>query len=115
MKPLIIFLVSLLLFTVGCADQAPPPKGNFIEGTSGGDAETLNWILAADASSFSYAGHTLDSLATYDNDWNVVLRHLAKPVEVSGDGLSYTNTIRDDLEWREFLYGFTRREKSISI
>ena len=102
MKGFIIFLVSLLVFTVGCATQAPTQvKGIFIEGTSGGDAETLNWILAADASSFSYMGHTLNSLATYDNQWNIVLRHLAKPVEVSEDGLTYTITIRDDLRWSD--------------
>ncbi|MFQ5996430.1 MAG: ABC transporter substrate-binding protein [Dehalococcoidales bacterium] len=79
----------------------PQVKGAFIEGTSGGDAETLNWILAADATSFSYVGFCLESLATYDNDWNVVLRHLAKPVEVSEDGLTYTITIRDDLKWSD--------------
>ena len=123
MKGFIIFLVLLLMFTVGCAVPEPTPspsvpappipapapkpeprpqvKGNFIEGTSAGDAETLNWILAADAASFSYAGFTLESLATYDNDWNVVLRHLAKPVEVSEDGLTYTITIRDDLRWSD--------------
>ncbi|MFC2001328.1 ABC transporter substrate-binding protein [Chloroflexota bacterium] len=103
MKGLTIFLVSLLLITAGCATRPPvtEPKGNFIEGVSGGDAETLNWILAADASSFSYAGQTFDSLATYDNNWNVVLRHLAKPVEVSEDGLTYTITIRDDLRWSD--------------
>ncbi len=99
MKGLIIFLISLLVFTVGCATPPPTPQGNFIEGTSGGDAETLNWLLAADAASFSYAGQTFDSLATYDNEWNVVLRHLAKPVEISEDGLTYTITIRDDLRW----------------
>jgi len=65
MKGFITFLVSLLVFTVGCATEAPSQvKGIFIEGTSGGDAETLNWILAADASSFSYAGHTLDRSGT---------------------------------------------------
>jgi peptide/nickel transport system substrate-binding protein len=73
--------------------------GIFIEGQSGGDAETLNWLLAADAASFSYAGMTFSSLATYDNDWQVQLRHLAKPVEISNDGLTYAVTIRDDLEW----------------
>ncbi len=98
MKGLIILLVALLVFTAGCAAESQV-KDIFIEGISGGDAETLNWILAADASSFSYAGQTFDSLATYDNDWNVVLRHLAKPVEVSEDGLTYTITIRDDLRW----------------
>ena len=51
--------------------------------------------------SFSYVGHTLDSLATYDNNWNVVLRHMAKPVEISADGLTYTITIRDDLKWSD--------------
>ncbi len=131
MKGLIIFIVAILLFMAGCAAPAPEPapspeipapapsptpappspepvpetgpqvKGIFIEGTSGGDAETLNWILAADASSFSYAGQTIDSLATYDNEWQVVLRHLAKPVEVSEDGLTYTITIRDDLRWSD--------------
>ncbi len=98
---LLIYLALLLMFTVGCAAPAPTPKGNFIEGVSAGDAETLNWILAADAASFSYSGFTLGSLATYDNDWNVVLRHLARTVEVSEDGLSYTMTIRDDLRWSD--------------
>ena len=103
MKKFIIFLAVLLMFTVGCAapEPTPTPAGIFIEGTSGGDAETLNWILAADATSFSYVGFCLDSLANYDNNWNVVLRHLAKPVEVSGDGLTYTMTIRDDLRWSD--------------
>lgn len=98
-KGFIIFLISLLVFTVGCA--APQAKGNFTEGSSAGDAETLNWILAADAASFAYAGFALESLATYDNEWNVVLRHLAKPVEASEDGLTYTITIRDDLKWSD--------------
>ncbi len=113
MKPLIVFLISLLVFTSGCAAGTPPPQpspapeslhrvtGTFIEGISGGDAETLNWILAADASSFSYVGHTLDSLATYNNDWKVVLCHLARPVDISADGLTYTVTIRDDLVWSD--------------
>lgn len=103
MKGFIIFLILLLAFTVGCAAPAPAQqvRGNFIEGTSAGDAETLNWILAADAASFGYAGFTLESLATYDNDWNVVLRHLAKPVEVSEDGLTFAITIRDDLRWSD--------------
>ncbi len=100
MKRLIIILVCWLVFTAGCAAQ-PEIKGTFIEGVSAGEAETLNWILAADSASFSYAGFTLGSLATYDNDWNVVLRHLAKPVEVSEDGLTYTMTIRDDLRWSD--------------
>ncbi|MBI4289729.1 MAG: ABC transporter substrate-binding protein [Chloroflexi bacterium] len=83
------------------ANDAPRPraKGAYISGTSAGDAETLNWILAADSASFGYVGNTMDSLATYDNQFNVQLRHLARPIQVSDDGLVYTITIRDDLKW----------------
>jgi peptide/nickel transport system substrate-binding protein len=88
----------LITLTAGCA-KGTTVTNDFIDGQSGGDAETLNWILAADASSFSYAGHTVDSLATYDNQLNIQLRCLAKDVEVSLDGLVYTVTIRNDLKW----------------
>ena len=110
MKRLTIFLtLSLILIalTAGCAkgeikeNGGVPARSNFIEGQSGGDAETLNWILAADATSFGYVGHTLDSLATYDNQLNIQLRCLAKDVEVSPDGLVCTVTIRDDLKWSD--------------
>jgi len=110
MKKLTILLtLSLILITLtaGCAkgeikeNGGVSVRGNFIEGDSGGDAETLNWILAADATSFSYVGHTLDSLAIYDNQFNIQLRCLARDVEVSPDGLVYTVTIRDDLKWSD--------------
>ena len=83
------------------ATAAPKLKGNFIDGASGGDAETVNWILAGDATSFSYIGLTMDGLGTYDNKFNFLLRWLKKDVEVSDDGLIYTLTIRDDLEWSD--------------
>jgi len=100
---------SLLFYSTGVVSQpgqeAPPPgkeaRGVFISGTSAGDAETLNWILAADSASLGYAGHTLDSLATYDNEWRIQLRTAARDVEVSEDGLVYTVTIRDDLRWSD--------------
>jgi len=98
-KGLTVFLAALLVLMASCAAPSPGPEGDFIEGVSAGDAETLNWILAVDSASHSYVGYTLGSLATYDNEWNVVLRHLAKPVEISEDGLTYTITIRDDLKW----------------
>jgi len=96
-----IFLLLVLVLASSSCQVAKETKGVYISGTSAGDAETLNWILAADGTSLGYAGHTLDSLATYDNDWNVQLRCAAKDVEVSGDGLVYTVTIRDDLRWSD--------------
>ncbi|MFC2059556.1 ABC transporter substrate-binding protein [Chloroflexota bacterium] len=115
-------LLALVVFTAGYTGQvptstpvpaptpvlAPPPrleareaKGVYITGTSAGDAETLNWILAADSASFGYAGHTVDSLVTYDNEYRIQLRCAAKDIETSEDGLVYTVTIRDDLKWSD--------------
>jgi peptide/nickel transport system substrate-binding protein len=110
MKKLTIFFtlsLILIVLTTGCTkgeikeNVGASVRGTFIQGISGGDAETLNWILAADASSFGYVGHTLDSLATYDNQFNIQLRCLARDVEVTPDGLVYTVTIRDDLKWSD--------------
>lgn len=81
--------------------STPKVKGTFIVGTSAGDAETLNWILAADSASLDYVGYTMDGLAVYNNDLNIVLRWLAEPIEVSKDGLEYTLTLRDDLYWSD--------------
>jgi len=89
----------VVIVTASSCQIAKEAKGVYTSGTSAGDAETLNWILAADTVSLSYAAHTLDSLATYDNQWRVQLRCAAKDVEVSEDGLVYTVTIRDDLRW----------------
>ncbi|MFC1967810.1 ABC transporter substrate-binding protein [Chloroflexota bacterium] len=103
MGKLRIFVALLLAVTVligGCRGE-PQTKGTFIEGASAGDAETLNWILAADGASFDYAGHTLDSLVTFNTRFEVQLRHLARHVMVSEDGLVYTITIRDALRWSD--------------
>ncbi len=100
LKILILLLASVSLLAISC-QPAKEAGGAFISGTSAGDAETLNWILAADSASFSYIGHTVDSLVTYDNEWGVQLRMAARDVEVSEDGLVYTVTIRDDLMWSD--------------
>ncbi|MBA7483283.1 Oligopeptide-binding protein AppA [subsurface metagenome] len=100
----ILFLISLIVILVVASCQAPAPKqggGVYISGTSAGDGETLNWILAADGTSHAYAGYTMDTLATYDNEWDVQLRCAARDVELSEDGLVYTVTIRDDLKWSD--------------
>jgi len=96
-----IFLLMIVILVASSCQIAKEAKGVYISGTSAGDAETLNWILAADSASLGYAGHTLDSLVTYDNEWRIQLRCAAKDVEVSQDGLVYTVTIRDDLRWSD--------------
>ncbi|MBA7615003.1 Oligopeptide-binding protein AppA [subsurface metagenome] len=100
LKVFAFLLMAAILMASSC--QAPQEaKGVYISGTSAGDAETLNWILAADSASLGYVGHTLDSLATYDNEWRIQLRCAARDIEVSEDGLVYTVTIRDDLKWSD--------------
>jgi len=93
--------VALLVTASACTELTGKQQDSFIEGQSGGDAETLNRILAADASSSAYYDHTMDGLVTYDNQFNIQLRLLAKDIEVSPDGLVYTVTIRDDLKWSD--------------
>jgi peptide/nickel transport system substrate-binding protein len=97
----LVFLPIIAILVASSCQVAKEAKGVYISGTSAGDAETLNWILAADSASLGYAGHTLDSLVTYDNEWHIQLRCAAKDVEVSEDGLVYTVTIRDDLRWSD--------------
>ncbi len=101
LKSFVLLLMIVGLLTSSCQAAAKETRGVYISGTSAGDAETLNWILAADGASLSYAGHTLDSLATYNNEWDVQLRCAARDVETSEDGLVYTVTIRDDLKWSD--------------
>jgi peptide/nickel transport system substrate-binding protein len=111
---ILAFLLLIVVFISGCTDyrqgEVKMPvkedgvkqvKGTFIDGNYGGDAESLNLLLVADASSFGYIGYTLDSLANYTNKLEINLLCLAKDVEVSTDGLIYTITIRDDLKWSD--------------
>lgn len=103
---ILLALVTLLLIMPACSSGGAVAKhavkGDFIEGQSGGDAQTLNWILAMDGGpSVRYAGFMVDPLAVYDNQFKLQLRCLARDVEISADGLVYTATIRDDLKWSD--------------
>ena len=102
---ILLAVVCLLLILPACS-SAPknlhPVKGEFIEGHVGGDAQTLNWVVATDAgASKRYAGFMVDPLAVFDNEFKLQLRCLAKDIEVSPDGLSYTASIRGDLKWTD--------------
>ena len=95
-------LLLIIVFIGGCASgRTKQATNDFIDGQYGGDAESLNLLLVADGTSFSYIGLTLDQLATYNNKLEIHLLCLAKDIEVSPDGLAYTATIRDDLKWSD--------------
>lgn len=99
---LLVILMLIALLLGGCAGgKSKQATGIFIDGQYGGDAESLNLLLVADSTSFSYIGLTLDSLANYNNKLEIHLLCLAKDIEVSPDGLVYTVTIRDDLKWSD--------------
>lgn len=57
----------------------PMVKGKYISGSSGGDAETLNWILVSDATSFGYINLVMDGLVTYDNEFRLAPHSLEEP------------------------------------
>ncbi len=88
-------------FSTNVTPGGPKSGGTFIEGASGADAETLNWILAADATSLGYISLAFDGLIAYDNKYNIIHRWLSNDIKASDDGLAYTVTIRDDLEWSD--------------
>ena len=96
-----VFLLIVVILITSYCRVAKEVGEDYISGTSAGDAETLNYILAADGASFSYTGHTVDPLVTYDNEFRIQLRMAARDVEVSEDGLVYTVTIRDNLKWSD--------------
>jgi peptide/nickel transport system substrate-binding protein len=104
----ILFAVILLILIVpACSagrqqQQLHGVKGEFTEGILGEDAQTLNWMVATDnGASKRYASFIIDPLAVFDNKFAVQLRCLARDIEVSADGLTYTVTIRKDLKWSD--------------
>jgi ABC-type transport system substrate-binding protein len=102
----ILFAVVLLVLVLPACSSGPIQlhnvKGEFVEGILGEDAQTLNWIIATDAgASKRYASFIVDPLAVFDNKYALQLRCLAKDIEVSADGLTYTVTIRTDLKWSD--------------
>jgi len=88
-----------------CAAARPqlhPVKGTFVESQLGESAQTLNWIIATDdGASRRCASFIVEPLAVYDNQYKLQPRCIAKALEVSPDGLTYTVTIRDDLKWSD--------------
>lgn len=101
MRILVVLMLIVVLFSGCSGSKAKQATGVFTSGQYGGDAESLNLLLVADGTSFSYIGLTLDSLAIYNNKLETHLLCLAKDIEVSSDGLVYTVTIRDDLKWSD--------------
>jgi peptide/nickel transport system substrate-binding protein len=96
-----IFSMLLPACTAG-QQQLHTAKSTFTEAQLGGDAQTLNWIIATDGgASKRYAGFMVDPLAVFDNQFKLQLRCLAKDIEISSDGLVYTVTIRNDLKWSD--------------
>ena len=98
----VIAIFSMLLPACTASQQLRTAKGTFTEAQLGGDAQTLNWIIATDGgASKRYASFMVDPLAVFDNQFKLQLRCLAKDIEVSSDGLVYTVTIRNDLKWSD--------------
>ncbi len=108
MKRILILATIITVFIMlvpACAAARPqlhPVKGTFVESQLGESAQTLNWIIATDdGASRRCASFIVEPLAVYDNQYKLQPRCIAKALEVSPDGLTYTVTIRDDLKWSD--------------
>jgi peptide/nickel transport system substrate-binding protein len=103
---ILLALVAIVLLVPACSNvnrvTEHPVKGEIVEAHIGDLAQTVHWIVATDgAASLRYAGFMVDPLAVFDNQFKLQLRCLAKDIDVSQDGLTYTITIRDDLKWTD--------------
>ncbi|MDD5398247.1 MAG: ABC transporter substrate-binding protein [Dehalococcoidia bacterium] len=99
---IITVVIMLLPACTAARPQLHTVKGTFVESQLGESAQTLNWIIATDGgASRRYASFMVEPLAVYDNQYKLQPRCMARALEVTPDGLTYTVTIRDDLKWSD--------------
>ena len=79
------------------------------------DVASLDTTILTDQYSYDVAGNVEEGLTRVDSKGNAALA-LAKSIDVSKDGLTYTVTLRDNLKWsngdrltaKDFVYSWKR-------
>ena len=79
----------------------PIPTGGYVARASYGDASTANPILASDQASRTLSDLMFEGLFTVDPFTGEMLPNFAERWTVSNDGLTYTFTLREGLQWSD--------------
>ncbi|MBE5935906.1 MAG: peptide ABC transporter substrate-binding protein [Lachnospiraceae bacterium] len=116
-KPIIILLIlSLLLSLSGCGNNKEEVIGdNDISAHLGGNIKTIDPSLCSDSDGMTFIVQCFEGLMTVDNTGNLVCGQ-AKDYHVSKDGLTYTFTLKNNLQWsdgkkvtaHDFVYSWKR-------
>ncbi|MFC4618939.1 peptide ABC transporter substrate-binding protein [Camelliibacillus cellulosilyticus] len=106
-------LLSIVLILSGChfsgsskksTDEANRTSSSKNEGTLNlyfqNDIPDLNPLITTDANSFSVLGNVLEGLYRLDKE-NKPVPAMAKSVDISDDGKTYTFTLRDGVKWSD--------------
>ncbi|MDQ3548248.1 MAG: ABC transporter substrate-binding protein, partial [Chloroflexota bacterium] len=81
-------------------EEAANTGGTFIEG-SAADLQTVNPVIANDTPSANFLALIFESLIELHPETMEPVGALAEAWEVSDDGLTWTFTLRDDVEWHD--------------
>lgn len=113
----IIGLTSLIalsgIILVACGTKTSEQKN--IKFSIPTDVASLDTTILTDQYSYDVAGNVEEGLTRVDSKGNAALA-LAKSIDVSKDGLTYTVTLRDNLKWsngdrltaKDFVYSWKR-------
>jgi len=104
--------VILLSMLVGCHGFQATGEGELRLAISS-PLNTLNHIINTEAVNSQVIGNFLEGLLTYDAQQNIV-GSMAEKWDVSNDGLTYTFTLKDGIEWangwsvtaHDFVFGW---------
>ncbi|WP_350344390.1 peptide-binding protein [Proteinivorax tanatarense] len=102
LKKSLILVLSLMLlvgFAVGCGPAVPDVGGQIIYGMAG-DPDSFNPILYQDSASGDVLDFMFDGMMRRDHEFELV-PHLATDWDISDDDLEITFNLRDDVLWHD--------------
>src|SRR4030066_1677490 len=97
----VFLLLSGLLSISSCdKEENRADKNRTFRMTVSSEPPTLDWSLATDSISIRIIENIMEGLTQFDQDLNPVPM-VAKGGKESGEGKTYTSTLRDSVKWSE--------------
>ncbi|HID62675.1 MAG TPA: hypothetical protein EYP49_08080, partial [Anaerolineae bacterium] len=96
---MVVVVLVLALSVVQCGPKPKEAKPVVLNANLGGEPPTLDPALATDTTSVECDKQLFLGLTAFDPETAEVIPELAKEWSVSGDGLTWTFKMRDDVKW----------------